>query len=462
VRRSATTGDGRVPIIVVAGVASGVGKTTVTLGIIEALTRRGLIVQAFKVGPDFIDPAFHTLAARRPSYNLDGWMCDRERVMATVARQAADADLAVIEGVMGCFDGVDGASEAGSTAQIAKWLGAPVVLVVDAGAMVRSAAAVVLGFERLDPELELCAVIFDRAGGARHRQWLREAVAQSCKARVLGVLPHDRAISLPERHLGLVTAAEGNYADETRTRLASMIEAHVDVDALRALARSHVERRPPVPRAVAPAREVTIAVARDEAFQFYYAENLELLESAGARLVFWSPLRDRDLPACRGLYIGGGYPELHGRTLSDNVAMCRAVRAFAAAGGPVYAECGGLMYLAESLTDTDARRWSMVGLLPGAVTMESRLTLGYREVETIVPSLLGPAGTKARGHEFHCSTLSSVPDDVVRAYSISGGSDQARPEGFIVGRSLMSYVHLHWGSNPGLADNFVAACAGRC
>jgi cobyrinic acid a,c-diamide synthase len=459
---SAAAGLGRVPTIVVAGVASGVGKTTVTLGLLEALTRRGVTVQAFKVGPDFIDPAFHALATGRPSYNLDGWMCDRERVIATVGRRAADADLAVIEGVMGCFDGVDGASEAGSTAQIAKWLGAPVILVVDAGAMARSAAAVVLGFERFDPELDLRAVIFDRAGGALHRQWLREAVAQSCKARVLGALPHDRALSVPERHLGLVTAAEGSYADETRARLASAIEAHVDLDALRALARSEVERRPAEPGAAAPASEVTIAVARDEAFQFYYAENLELLEDAGARLRFWSPLRDRDVPACHGLYIGGGYPELYGRALSDNAAMRRAVRAFAVAGRPVYAECGGLMYLAESLTDADARRWPMVGLLPAAVTMESRLTLGYREVETAVPSLLGPVGTRARGHEFHCSALSPVPDEVPRAYSIAGGSDGARPEGFMVGRSLISYVHLHWGSNPRLAANFVAACAGRC
>ncbi len=454
----------RVPALVIAGVSSGVGKTTVTLGILEALRRRGVTAQSFKVGPDFIDPGFHALATGRPAYNLDGWMCGYERVVATVARRAADAEVAVVEGVMGCFDGLEGASEAGSTAEIAKWLGAPVVLVLDAGAMARSAAAVLLGFERFDPDVELAGVIFNRAGGPTHRRWLRDAVAQSCKSRVLGALPHEDSIALPERHLGLVTAAEGRYSAGLAAGLAALIERHVNVDALLAAARSGVERRPP--DELAPARHgtgPTIAVARDQAFQFYYRDNLDMLEEAGARIVSWSPLRDDALPEADGLYLGGGYPELYGRALSANLSLRRQVRAFADSGRPIYAECGGLMYLAEAMTDLDGSTWPMVGLLPAAVRMErNRLTIGYREVETTASSPLGPARTRARGHEFHRSTLEPVPDGVARVYSISDArGDEKRAEGFTTSRALMSYVHLHFGSNPAVARSLVSACATR-
>ena len=212
------------PVLVIGGVSSGVGKTTVTLGLLEALRRRGLAIQAFKVGPDFIDPAYHAIATGGASYNLDGWMCGREQVVATVAERGGHADLALVEGVMGCFDGRDGLGEDGSTAQIAKWLGAPVILVLDAGALARSAAAVVLGFERFDPALALAGVIFNRAAGPTHRQWLTQAVASACKARPLGALPHDPGVALPERHLGLVTAAEGGYSPELRQRLAELID----------------------------------------------------------------------------------------------------------------------------------------------------------------------------------------------------------------------------------------------
>ena len=447
-----------VPVIVIAGVSSGVGKTTVTLGLLEAFHRRGLTVQAFKVGPDFIDPAFHALATGRPSYNLDGWMCGRDQVMATVGERAAHADLAMVEGVMGCFDGTDGLTEDGSTAQIAKWLGAPVVLVLDAGALARSVAAVVLGFERFDPDLVLAGVIFNRVGGKVHRQWLAQAVRSACKARPLGALPSDPGVALPERHLGLVTAVEGGYSPEVRQRLAALIEAHVDVDALVRLARSRVRRRAPF--AGSTTVSATIAVARDRAFQFYYPDNLQALERAGARLVFWSPMADEALPAADGLYIGGGYPELYGRELAANALMRAAVRAFARSGRPVYAECGGLMYLAESLTDLDGHVWPMACVLPVPVVMErSRLVIGYREVTLTSAGPLGPAGTRARGHEFHCSRLGDIPAAVARLYDVTDGSGGApRAEGFVVDGALLTYVHLHFGSNSALAANFVAAC----
>ena len=453
------TDSPRVPVMVVAGVSSGVGKTTITLGILEALGRRGLTVQAFKVGPDFIDPGFHALATGRPSRNLDGWMCGREHVVDAVARHAADADLAVVEGVMGCFDGCEGASEVGSTAEVAKWLGAPVVLVVDAGAMARSAGALVLGFERFDPDLDLAGVIWNRVGGPLHRRWLTEALTGLCRARALGAVPARPGLALPERHLGLVTAAEGGYTRALREGLAALVEEHVDLDAVVSLASSRIPRsgRAPDP---SPVHQVRIGIARDRAFQFYYADNLEALTAAGAELCVFSPVEDEDLPEVDGLYIGGGYPELHAKALSANVAMRRAVAEFAASGRPVYAECGGLMYLAESLDDVDGAAWPMVGVLPSRVRMRrGHPVLGYREVRTMAAGPLGPAGSTARGHEFHCSTLESPPASVERIYEVrSHGGDEPRPEGFVVGGALMSYVHLHWGSNPALAAGFVDAC----
>ena len=446
-------------VLVVAGTASGVGKTSITLALLTALRRRGLRVQAFKVGPDFIDPGLHEVASGRASYNLDGWMCGREAVLATVARRAADADVAIVEGVMGCFDGIDGASDAGSTAQIAKWLGAPVVLVVDAGAQSRSAAATVLGFERFDPALNVAAVIVNRVGGQTHARWVGDAIRATCRAVPLGAIPRDDTWwAMPERHLGLLTAADGVLAGERLPRMAEAVERRVDVDRLLSLAAPLALTPPPMlvqhPRA-------TIGIARDHAFQFYYAENLDLLREAGAELVEWSPLADAEPPDVDGLYFGGGYPELDAQNLADNAGCRKMVRRFVLDDGrPVYAECGGLMYLAESLEDAEGRSHEMVGLLPARVTMRPpRMSLGYLSVTLTAPTPLGPAGTLARGQEFHFSTLSPVPASVPRAYGVTAPGGATRAEGYVVGRALMSYVHLHFASNPALARGFVNACA---
>jgi cobyrinic acid a,c-diamide synthase len=446
-------------VLVVAGVSSGVGKTTVTLGLLEAFRRRGLTVQAFKVGPDFIDPGFHTLVTERPSYNLDGWMCGRESVRETVARQSAGADLVVIEGMMGCFDGVDGTSEDGSTAQIAKWLEAPVVLVVDASTQSRSAAAVVLGFERFDPELRVGAVIANRVGGDVHARWVRDAIASSCRAVPVGAIRHDASVTLPERHLGLVTAAEGPLTPELRRRLAETVEVSVDLDRLLEIAAPirGVARSAGV---VASASRARIGVAHDASFQFYYAENLDRLRAAGADLVLWSPQVPGAFPDVDGLYFGGGYPELHARALSANVAVRESVRAFAGAGKPIYAECGGLMYLAEALEDLDGVAHPMVGLLPTTVHMRPRrLTLGYTEVGLTADAPIGSAGTILRGHEFHYSSMDPVPASVARVYQITRVRGEERPEGYLINQALMSYVHLHFASNPLIAHRFVDACA---
>jgi cobyrinic acid a,c-diamide synthase len=446
-------------VLVVAGTASGVGKTSITLGLLAALRRRGLVVQPFKVGPDFIDPGLHEVASGRPSYNLDGWMCGRDAVRDTVARRAADADIAIIEGVMGCFDGVDGASEDGSTAQVAKWLEAPIVLVVDAQAQARSAAATVLGFERFDPALTVAAVIVNRVGSDAHARTVSEAIRTTCRAVPFGAIPRDDTWwAMPERHLGLVTAREGVLTAPRLEKMAEAVEHGVDLDRLLGLASSRALAVTPV---LGSRARATIGIARDRAFQFYYAENLDRLREAGAELVDWSPLADAEPPDVDGLYFGGGYPELYAQRLADNATLRKSVRRLVLdEHRPVYAECGGLMYLAEALEDADGHVHEMVGLLPARVTMRPpRMSLGYVDVTLTAPTLLGPAGTVARGQHFHFSTLSSVPASVPRAYRVAAPGGAPRAEGYLVDRALISYVHLHFASNPTLAQRFVDACA---
>ncbi|PLX83742.1 MAG: cobyrinic acid a,c-diamide synthase [Desulfuromonas sp.] len=446
--------------IVVAAPASGQGKTTVTLALMAALRRRGLAVAPFKVGPDFIDPGHHGRVCGRPSRNLDGWMCGEERVRQTHVRGCAGADLAVIEGVMGLFDGASGDSDEGSTAEIARWLGAPVLLVVDARSQARSAAALVQGFSTFDPRLEFAGVVFNRVGSPRHEELLREAMASSPGLPpVLGCLPRDEGLALPERHLGLVTAGDHPLDDAFLGRLADWIEDHVDIEKFLARPQSPCpEVRVAEGRVRGNPGEVRIAVARDEAFCFYYPENLELLEAAGAQLAFFSPLRDEFLPAdIGGLYLGGGYPELHAERIAANRGLLRQIRDAAEGGLPVYAECGGFMLLAEEIDGHP-----MAGVFPARARMlKRRRALGYREVTLTADAPLGPAGTAARGHEFHYSEL-EMPEAVERAYRMSrrGGEDLG-PEGYHLRNVLGSYVHLHFGSNPQVAANFVAFCRDR-
>ncbi|MGN6255706.1 MAG: cobyrinate a,c-diamide synthase [Solirubrobacterales bacterium] len=435
--------------VVVAGTHSGVGKTSVTLGLIGALARRGLAVQPFKVGPDFIDPLHHTRAAGRTSRNLDGWMLDPDANRACFARACAGADAAVVEGVMGLFDGSEGGSERGSTAEMAKLLGLPVVLVIDAGAMARSAAALIGGFASFDPALRVAGVILNNVGGEAHAEMIREAMVGD--SPILGAIPRAADLSLPERHLGLHLPHEAR--EDHAERLASLVEAQVDLDRLLQVAGS--ERPAPVaPPVIAAEPAVRIGVARDEAFCFYYAENLELLEQAGAELVEFSPIAD-PLPAgLDGLYIGGGYPELHVEKLAANEATRSAIREFAAAGGPVYAECGGLMYLGEAL-ELDGGSYPLCGALPLTTRMPAALKIGYIEIETTG----GPfgAGRSARGHVFHHSEIVGKPR-AEHHYSLRTTRDEESEEGYGIGNVLASYAHLHFGSGPDLARAFVDRC----
>jgi cobyrinic acid a,c-diamide synthase len=441
----------------VAGAASSVGKTTITLALAAAFRRRGLRVRCAKVGPDFIDPGFHEAVTGAPSRTLDSWMLDAEALRATLARIGHDADLVLVEGMMGLFDGLDGTTEAASTAEVSKRLGLPILLVVDASAQVRSAAAVVLGVERFDPTLALAGVIFNRVGGERHVRWLREAVAAHCRTPALGALPWRDEVRLPERHLGLVTAREGRFPPGLFAALADLAERSIDLAACLARAASAVRAEAP---SAPGAPRVRLGLALDEAFHFYYPDNLDALELAGGGLVPWSPLVDTRLPKVDALYIGGGYPEVHAARLAANATMRAAVRRFALDGRPVYAECGGLMYLAESLDDADGRSHPMAGLLPARVRMRPRsLTLGYREVRLDVDGLLGSRGTRLRGHEFHASHL-EIPPGGQAAYRVSDPSGgESWPEGYRVGSVLASYVHVHFGSHPGTAEAFVTECA---
>ncbi len=448
--------------LVIAGTHSGAGKTTLTLGLLAALRRRGLAVQPFKVGPDFIDPGHHSRAAGRPSYNLDGWMLPREENLRIFRRHADDADLAVVEGVMGLFDGYDGATEAGSTAQMAKWLGLPVILLVDARSMARSAAALVHGFATFDPDLTLAGVVFNRVGSATHLDYLRQALESvPGGVRCFGGLPRETELAIPERHLGLVTTEDHPLEGAYLEGLADLVERHLDLDGLlAALAPAPLE---PIPApSASPASVVRLGVARDQAFCFYYPDNLEWLENFGAEIVPFSPLADEDLPPdLHGLYLGGGYPELGAPQLSANQAMRRIIRERAAAGLPIYAECGGLMYLGQEISDLEGKRYPMAGVLPMSVRMLPRLkSLGYREVTLTGDGLLGPAGTRIRGHEFHYSEIVEPPPaSLSRLYRLTPrrGGDPV-PEGYSTNQVLASYVHLHFGSNPEAARHFVSCC----
>ena len=442
----------------VAGLASSVGKTTVTLALAAAYRRRGLRVRCAKVGPDFIDPGFHATVTGAPSRTLDSWMLPPEALRRTFARAGAGSDLVLVEGMMGLFDGLDGRSEAGSTAEVAKRLGVPVVLVVDASAQVRSAGAVVLGAERFDPELPFAGVVLNRVGGELHRRALRDAIGSSSRLSVLGAIPWRDAVGLPERHLGLVTARERRFPQDFVDRMADLAEEAIDLDACLALARSDVAPAPAPP--AGPVR-VRLGVAQDVAFQFYYPDVLDALGAAGAELRPWSPLADTALPAVDALYLGGGYPEVYAAGLAENARMRAAVRAFALDGGAVYAECGGFMYLAESLEDPDGAVHAMAGVLPARVRMRpAGLTLGYREVRLDADTLVGPAGALLRGHEFHRSRLETEPGGVPTVYRVTDPvSGESRAEGYWVRRTLASYVHLHLGSRAGAAEALVDACA---
>lgn len=439
--------------MLIAAPASGSGKTSLSLGLMAAFRRQGIRVAPFKIGPDYIDPGHHAAVCGRASHNLDSWFCSEEQLRQIFSQGCSGADLALVEGVMGLFDGVSGASEQGSSAQVAKWLGLPVLLVVDARAQARSFAALVKGFCEFDPQLRITGVIANRVGSSRHAEVLQEALSSvPGLPPLLGALPRSEEIALPERHLGLVTAEDlaGNQSES----LADWVSAHLDLERLRELADSSVPVSPPQKRNL-PDPNLRIGIARDRAFCFYYPENLALLEQAGCSLVPFSPLQDKGLPPdLNGLYLGGGYPELHASKLAANAVLRQQIRTQAEACLPIYAECGGLMYLCQAIDNLP-----MCGVFPARAHMlDRRRALGYREVTLTRDCLLGGPGTRVRGHEFHYSEA-LLPDSVQRCYQLQrrNGTVSAE-EGYQRWNVLASYVHLHFASNPQVVENFTAFC----
>ena len=461
--------------LVIAAPASGSGKTTVACGLMAALRARGLAVSGHKVGPDYIDPGYHALATGRAPRNLDPFLCGEDLIAPLFRHGAAGAQVAVVEGVMGLFDGADPATvpgrdaDFGSTAHVARLLGAPVLLVVDAARAGRSVAALAAGFAAFDPRTQVAGVILNRVGSDRHERLLREALEASGIV-VYGAIRRTDGILTPSRHLGLIPAAEReSVAAAAVARMGDLIARSCDLDALLTLAR-HAPDLPAPPwdpaEALAPfspapfdwapfgwapfAPAPVVAVAGGAAFTFGYTEQCELLEAAGSRVVSFDPLRDEDLPAgTSGLILGGGFPEVHAAELSANERLRRQVTALASRAAPLAAECAGLLYLARTLDGLP-----MCGVLDVQATMTPKLTLGYRDAVAVTDSVLARAGDRVRGHEFH-RTAATPPSGARAAWRFGSGG----LEGHVTGSGVASYLHTHWAGHPAAASRFASACA---
>lgn len=453
------------PAILVAGTGSGCGKTTITLGLMAAMKARGLQVQPFKCGPDFIDPTLHRMVTDRISPNLDIRMCGRQYVNALFHQKAPSCSgISIIEGVMGLFDGGEG-----SGATLASFLDIPVILVVDISSTAESVAAIIKGFECIDPALDVAAVILNMAGSSGHAAMVSEAVKRHCRTRVAGMLLRNDAISIPSRHLGLAMGSEHPLDADQIRKLASLIETSVDLEMILSIADSNCQAdSTPMPnmtrRPCTDCRcgeRVRIAVASDEAFCFYYHDNLEMLEAAGAELVKFSPVMDTEPPAdIWGIYLGGGYPELHAQALSANRGMRGKISELSRLGMPIYAECGGFIYLTESITDIQGNTFPMAGVFSFMSRMHKRLRrLGYRVPYLVRDSMLGTRGKSLYGHEFHYSDIEATGHDsegsgVMTAFRL----DDPRAEGYMTANTVGGYIHLHWARTPDVPAGFVRAC----
>jgi cobyrinic acid a,c-diamide synthase len=439
----------------ISGTHSGAGKTTATLALLSLLAEKGYEPQAFKAGPDFIDPGFHKFATGRDSYNLDRWMMGVEGIRSCF--EAHHETTRVVEGMGGLFDGQDG-TELGSSAWLAKELQIAVVLVIDAWGMTGSTGAVMDGFVRFDSNVKIAAVILNRVGSRRHYEMIVNALSSANRDLVFGYVPYDSEFIIKERHLGLTNAAEVHNREKLKSRLVEVCKETLrwqDLCARLRLTRADQSQAQPATH-TKPAR-ARIGIAADEAFSFYYKENFDLLEAAGAELIRFSPLRDSKLPTVDGLYIGGGYPEIFAQQLSQNTAMKTAIAAAAHSGMPIYAECGGMMYLGESLTDFDGNVYEMAAVVPASFQMDRKfLAIKYVEIQTRLETVLGPAGTRIRGQEFHQSRRTGDPSPA--CYSVTTSDGQSFEEGSHQKNVLASYLHLHFRSNPNVPASFVEAC----
>lgn len=455
------------PCLVIGGAHSSVGKSSVTLALIAALRQRGLTVQTFKVGPDYLDPSHHSRVSGRPCYNLDGWMCNEKYVQQLFHRHCADADIAIVEGVMGLFDGSSPTTLKGSTAQIATWLNAAVLLVVKAHGMSRSLAALVKGFATFEEDVKITAVIANMCGSVNHGHLLAQSLEGANLPPLIGAIPRGALPALPSRHLGLISADETDWTDALIDQLATSANDYLDLDQLLIQAAKCAEKQSQLHEDETQERAkeqrpigLRIAIARDAAFQFYYHDLFKALEQRGVDLCFFSPLNDDALPhQCDALYLGGGYPETHAQALANNSTMLQSIHAFCMSDRPVYAECGGLIYLSKGV-ESEHQRFRFAGVLPcWARMLDKRKALGYVEVTLKTASLFGEIGATIRGHEFHYSELCSDPigvDGWHAAYRVrQNRSGNCHDEGYQKGNVLASYAHLHLASRPEVVDAFI-------
>ncbi|MFS0645814.1 cobyrinate a,c-diamide synthase [Siminovitchia sp. 179-K 8D1 HS] len=446
--------------LVIAGTGSGAGKTTWTIGLMQAFKDCGLHVQGFKCGPDYIDPTYHTAVTGRPSRNLDSWMLDKETVKDIFIQASRDADLSIIEGVMGFYDGKSPKNNVGSTAEISILLEAPVLLVVNISSMARSAAAIVKGFQRLDPNVNIAGVLLNQAGSEGHAKLCGQAIEQECGIPVVGHLVRGDIPKIPERHLGLIPAIERGELSGFFKELGKTIREKADLDKILQLADTDQAVVISRPTLFGKKQEscVRIAVARDVAFNFYYPENLALLEAAGAELVYFSPLEETKLPEeIDGLYIGGGFPEEFAKKLAGNTAIKQQIKKRIEAGLPTLAECGGFVYLTESLTTADGRAYPMVGLIPAHVAMTSkRAALGYREITSLEETIILGKGETAKGHEFHYFSMTKSAS-FSHVYHVQGLRGE-KEEGFYLPNVAAGFTHLHFASNTNMPQRFVQYC----
>jgi cobyrinic acid a,c-diamide synthase len=445
--------------VVIAGERSGVGKTTVTLALLAALRQRGQAVQSFKVGPDYIDPMFHTYITGRPCRNLDPVLTSEAYVRDCFTQNCQTADYVLVEGVMGLFDGASGADDTASTAHIARLLKLPVVLILDCSRTSRSIAAIAHGYRTFDPRVKITGVILNRVGSDRHLELLTQAL-EPLHIPILGILRRQAEITLPDRHLGLVPTAELNQLDTVVERLAHIGQTCFDWETLLPLLRTETAATHSSNSVTPHHLNVRLAIAQDEAFSFYYADNLDILRQLGAELFPWSPLRDCALPPeVQGLYFGGGFPEVFAAQLADNQPARGAVKAAIQAGMPTYAECGGLMYLCHHIEDFAQNTHAMVGILPTTAQMGQQLTLGYRQATALQDSCLMCKGDRIWGHEFHRSTLVSEPEQPLLALQGYEAQRTLPLEGWQTQQVHASYVHLHFGAQLSLAQRFLRHCA---
>ncbi len=452
----------KIPRIIIAGTNSGVGKTTIVTGLLAALKEKGLTVQSYKVGPDYIDPGYHQLASGKVAHNLDTWLVPTDKVVPIFTKTAAGNDLVIVEGVMGLYDG--GRQGVSSTATIAKLLNAPVILVIDAKSMGESAAAIALGYKMYDQAVNLVGVIINRLGSPSHEKMVRDALKR-IGIPVLGSIYRNANLSMPERHLGLTPVAEHN-AHERIAELCAQISQQVDLEAIISIG----SEAPELPDAIeqdddlhAKKPVVRIGVAQDEAFSFYYPESLDVLKSMGAEIVPFSPLRDKELPEVHGLLFGGGFPEMFVGELASNALMHQAISKACQQEMPIYAECGGFMYLTQEIVDFDGQRYKMVGVIPASCSMQSKLqTVGYVEATALTDTVLCDAGQCIRGHEFHFSLMENhgKAEDFPWAFEFKKTRTGAvYPGGYAKGNVLASYLHMHFAGNEEGAEHFIKKCS---